>query len=270
MMSAPTCELHLADCRSALPTLSPESIDLVVTSPPYAQKRYTTYGGVPANRYVEWFLPIAADLHRILHPAGSFVLNIKEHAEHGERHPYVYELVLAMRHAGWRLVDEYIWHKPNGYPGRWPDRLRDGFERLYHFAKQSNFRMFPEAVRVPIGDWTKKAGGSRTTSRINPQYVCEDDNWLGRELVFPTNVLTLSVGGKNYGHSAVFPIGLPEFFIKLFTQAGAVVLDPFMGSGTTGAAAMGLGRSFIGIDSDEASFAAARDRLAQLGLREVA
>jgi site-specific DNA-methyltransferase (adenine-specific)/site-specific DNA-methyltransferase (cytosine-N4-specific) len=99
-------------------------VDLIITSPPYADQRKSTYGGIPADDYVEWFMPIADQLRRVLKLSGSFVLNIKERVVNGERHTYVMELIIEMRKRGWLYTEEYIWHKRNCYPGKWPNRFR--------------------------------------------------------------------------------------------------------------------------------------------------
>lgn len=106
------------DCRDLLPQLPDACIDLIITSPPYADQRQQVYGGVPPDEYVQWFLPIAAECKRVLKPTGSFVLNIKERVVNGERHTYVLELILKMREQGWLWTEEYIWHKKNTYPGK--------------------------------------------------------------------------------------------------------------------------------------------------------
>src|SRR4051812_40278701 len=85
-------KLLTGDCREVFLTVPDACVDLIVTSPPYADQRKQTYGGVPIDGYVEWFVPIARQLHRVLKPAGSFVLNIKERVAEGERHTYVLEL----------------------------------------------------------------------------------------------------------------------------------------------------------------------------------
>ena len=144
--------LH-GDCRTVLTQLPDACVDLIITSPPYADQRKHVYGGVHPDQYVEWFLPIAAELKRVLKPTGSFVLNIKERVVNGERHTYVLELILAMRQQGWLWTEEYLWHKKNCYPGKWPNRFRDAWERLLHFTKQKQFKMFQEAVMVPMGEW---------------------------------------------------------------------------------------------------------------------
>jgi site-specific DNA-methyltransferase (adenine-specific) len=247
--------IHHGDCRQVLPTLPDESVDLIVTSPPYADRRKHTYGGIAPEEYVDWFLPISAELKRVLKPEGSFVLNIKERVVDGERGTYVMELVLAMRKQGWLWIEEYCWHKKNSYPGKWPNRFRDAWEHCYHFTKQKKFKMYQEAVMVPMGKWADKRLKNltkndvvRDESRSNSGFGKRVANWIGREKVYPTNVLHLATEVTNKQHSAVFPIELPMWFIKLFTQEGDLVLDPFIGSGTTARAAEKLHRKYIGIE----------------------
>jgi site-specific DNA-methyltransferase (adenine-specific) len=122
-------KILLGDSKKLLPTFPEGCIDLVVTSPPYADSRVSTYGGIHPDKYVEWFLPVTSELKRILKPTGSFVLNIKERADNGERLTYVLELILEMKKQGWLWTEEYIWHKKNCYPGKWPNRFRDAWER---------------------------------------------------------------------------------------------------------------------------------------------
>ena len=100
-MVAVTAKTILGDCREALRGLRDNSVDLIFTSPPYADQRSQTYGGIKPDQYVDWFTPIATELFRVLKPDGTFVLNIKEKAQNGERHTYVLELILAMRKLGW-------------------------------------------------------------------------------------------------------------------------------------------------------------------------
>lgn len=118
-------EIHHGDAFEVLSTLEPDSVDLIFTSPPYADQRRKTYGGISPDDYVDWFLPIAAELKRVLRPQGSFVLNIKERVVEGERHTYVLELILELRRQGWLWTEEFCWHKRNSYPGKWPNRFRD-------------------------------------------------------------------------------------------------------------------------------------------------
>ena len=257
-MTKETNILYHGDSCTILPTLPDVSVDLIVTSPPYADRRKDTYGGVSPEHYVEWFLPITSELKRVLKPEGSFILNIKERVVNGERGTYVMELVLAMRKQGWFWTEEYMWHKKNCYPGKWPNRFRDSWEHCYHFTKQKKFKMFQEAVMVPVGDWAEKRLNNltkndhiRDTSRVGSGFGKKVVNWIGRDMVYPTNVLHLATECSNRDHSAAFPIELPSWFIKLFTEEGDVVLDPFAGSGTSCMAAIELGREYIGIEMKE-------------------
>lgn len=248
-------EVILGGCLEVLQKLPHNSIDLVVTSPPYADQRKDTYGGIPHDAYVEWFLPITRELLRVLKPAGTFILNIKEKVVEGERSTYVMELVLAMREQGWLWTEEFIWHKKNCFPGKWPNRFRDAWERLLQFNKQKGFVMYQDAVMVPMGDWAKsrlknlsETDQRRDNSKVGSGFGKNVSQWVGRELAYPTNVLHMATESSNKQHSAVFPKELPTWFIKLFTKPGDVVLDPFLGSGTTSIAAFQLDRNSIGIE----------------------
>ncbi len=235
-----TTDLYLGDSRQELRKLRDNSVDLIVTSPPYADQRKSTYGGIHPDKYVDWFLPISEQLLRVLNPKGTFILNIKEKVIEGERSTYVMELILAMRKQGWLWTEEFIWHKKNSYPGKWPNRFRDSWERLLQFNKTKHFNMYQEEVMVPTGDWAKTrlkklsdTDKIRDNSKVGSGFGKNISNWIDREKAFPTNVLHLATECSNKNHSAAFPEELPEWFIKLFTQENDVVLDPFMGSGTT-------------------------------------
>lgn len=257
MLPLPLNQILLGDNEAVLKSFPPNSIDLIITSPPYADSRKKTYGGVHPDAYVEWFMPKAAEFQRVLKPTGTFILNIKEKVVEGERHTYVLELILAMRQQGWLWTEEFIWHKRNSYPGKWPNRFRDSWERLLQFNKEKKFNIYQDAVMVPMGDWAKSRLSNlsetdqvRDESRVESGFGKRVANWVGREKVYPTNVLHLATETSNRGHSATFPMALPEWFIKLFTQEGDVVLDPFMGSGTAAIAAHKLGRDYIGVEID--------------------
>jgi site-specific DNA-methyltransferase (adenine-specific) len=248
-------DIRLGDCTDILKQLPDNSVDLVFTSPPYADQRINTYGGIPVDQYVEWFLPIAFELFRVLKPTGTFVLNIKEKVSNGERSTYVLELILEMRKQGWLWTEEFIWHKKNSYPGKWPNRFRDSWERLIQFNKDKKFNMYQEAVMVPMGDWKKtrmknlsERDKVRDESKVGSGFGKNISNWIDRDLAYPTNVIHLATECNNKNHSAAFPEGLPEWFIKLFTKPGDTVLDPFMGSGTTNFVAKRMNRNSIGIE----------------------
>lgn len=264
--------IYIGDCSKVLSDVAKfpdNSVNLIVTSPPYAEKRIDTYGGVHEKKYVEWFLPIANELKRILTDDGSFILNIKEHPTNGERGIYVLELVLELRKQGWFWIEEYCWYKKNSFPGKWPNRFRDSWERCFHFTKSKDFKMYQEQVKVPIGEWADKRFKSmnendfiRHISKNNTHLGRNVSNWLDKKTVFPHNVLVFEEEHRLYlsnlvetavnisqqSHSAIFPIELPSWFIRLFSKDKDIILDPFMGSGTTAVAALLHNRKYLGVE----------------------
>ena len=243
------------DCLEVLKGYPDDFFNLIVTSPPYADSRSKTYGGIKPDEYVEWFLPRAKEFLRVLKPDGTFILNIKEKAVAGERHTYVLELILALRQQGWLWTEEFVWHKKNCFPGKWPNRFRDAWERCLQFNKTARFKMYQEAVMVPMGDWAKTrlkklsdTDKTRDESKVNSGFGKNVSNWLDREMAYPTNVLHFATECYNKNHSAVFPRALPAWFIKLFTKEHDWVLDPFSGSGTTSEVAQQAKRNSVGIE----------------------
>jgi DNA modification methylase len=262
------------DCLTVLKSLPDSCVNLVFTSPPYADNRKKTYKGIPIKGYVKWFLPISSELQRVLKNDGTFILNIKERTHNGERQTYVLELILELKKQGWLWTEEYIWHKKNCYPGKWPNRFRDAWERCLQFNKQKKFKMYQEAVMIPIGSWSKKrlsklsdTDRRRDESKVGSGFGKNISHWLGRDFVYPTNVLHLSTECSNRGHSASFPLALPTWFIRLFTEKEDVVLDPFSGSGTTAIASLNLGRHFIGIEAMNHYYELAQNSITNWKLR---
>lgn len=260
-------DFYLGDCSLVLKDLPANSIDLIVTSPPYSDQRRKTYEGIHPDEYVEWFLPKSEEFQRVLKPTGTFILNIKEKVVEGERHTYVLDLIKGMRRQGWLWTEEFIWHKKNSHPGKWPNRFRDAWERLLQFNKGRKFNMYQENVKVPIGAWAKtrlknlsETDKRRDDSRVGSGFGKNISKWVGKKLVYPANVLHLATESSNKNHSATFPVSLPSWFIKLFTKKGDLVLDPFLGSGTTSAASSLLGRNSIGIELSKDYYEAALQR----------
>jgi site-specific DNA-methyltransferase (cytosine-N4-specific) len=256
------------DSLEVMRRMPDESVNLIITSPPYADQRKKTYGGVHPDKYVEWILPITAELKRVLKPDGSFILNIKEKVVDGERHTYVLELILALKKQGWLWTEEYLWHKRNTTPGKWSNRFRDSWERCLHFNKQRKFKMFQDEVMIPMGDWAEKRlqnlsenDSKRFNSQSGSGFAKDISKWVGRSMAYPTNVLYLASECSNRNHSAAFPESLPTWFIKLFSEAGDVVLDPFAGSGTTCVVAKKLERHYVGIELKEDHCKIAVDRI---------
>ena len=275
VVGSPSFRLLDGDCLTALREVPDDSVGLIVTSPPYADARKGIYGGVHPDEYVGWFLPRAEEFRRVLSSDATLILVIKEAVVDGERHPYVMELVLALRRQGWLLTEEWIWAKRNCTPGRWPNRFRDSWEHVYQFNLDRKFYMDQEAVRVPVGEWAESRlsslgdnDWSRNASATGSPFGRNVANWVGRETVFPSNVLHLATECGYQGHPAAFPVSLPEFFVKLFSRPGDVVLDPFSGSGTTGVAALNLGREFVGVDASAEYLELSRRRFAEVMIGE--
>ena len=188
-------KIILGVCKEVLKSLDENSIDLIVTSPPYADSRNGTYGGIKPDHYVEWFLPITRELLRVSKPDGTFILNIKEKVVNGERHTYVIELILEMRKQGWLWTEEFMWHKKNCYPGKWPNRFRDSWERLLQFNKSKKFNMYQEEVMIPMGEWAKtrlrnlsETDMVRDNSKVGSGFGKKIANWVDRDIYFQQRI----------------------------------------------------------------------------------
>jgi len=261
--------LICGDCRNRATVeklFAGASANAVITSPPYAtQREYDPSSGfkpVPPEEYVEWFRAVAAGIESVLAPDGSYFLNIKAHADAGERNLYVMDLVLAHRRQwGWRFVDEFCWRKTdNGVPGGWGNRFKNAFEPVYHFCRQQQIKFRPQAVGHESEDCfdyspsnpksTSGSGllgtGARGDAAAEPGADGADGRFTG--IARPSNVIEVKSESSQGSHSAPFPRALVEFFVKAFTDAGDVVFDPFMGSGTTMAAAQVLCRTGYGCE----------------------
>jgi len=259
------------DSRQALKNYYGQ-VDLIVTSPPYADARRNHYDSIHPDKFVDWFMSFHEPFYRALKPTGSLVINIKDKVVDGTRHRYVWRTIDALCERGWYTIDDYVWHKTNPMPGYWSTRLSDGWEYCFHLVKSKRPYFNPDAVRKPIGDWVesrlKKLGQNdlnRHNSANRSGFGRDISKWVGKDTVLPSNVLDIALVGKNKGHPAVFPVDLPLFFIKLMCPDNGLVLDPFGGSGTTGVAALSVGRNCILVDNNERYCEEAVQRLSNEG-----
>jgi site-specific DNA-methyltransferase (adenine-specific) len=262
-----TCTLILGDSREKLTSFEGKA-DLIVTSPPYADARQKHYDSIHPDKFAEWFLTFHEPFFNALKPTGSLVINIKDKVLNGTRNRYVWHTIDALCSKGWFAIDDYLWHKTNPMPGYWPNRLRDGWEYCFHLSKSKRPYFNSDAVRQPIGDWVEtrlRKLGKNDIDRHNSSNASgfgrAVSKWVDKETVLPSNVLSMALVGKNKGHPAVFPVGLPQFFIKLLSPEKGLVVDPFSGSGTTGIAALSVGRNSVLIDNDPRYFQEAINRL---------
>lgn len=201
---------------------------------------------------------------KILRPTGSLVINIKEHVKDGVRSLYVLETTLLLAKE-FRFVDEYIWNKTNPFHTGNKKRLKDGYERCLHFTKNADFQFFPGNVREKsTSKWVGNNERRKKMANGSGMNMSKRIPW--KELVRPSNVITLPASSLNIAHPAVYPVGLPDFFIRLMTKEGDVVVDPFLGSGTTALAAVKLGRQFLGIEQNEEYVRLAESRIAALSI----
>lgn len=261
------------DASVWLPRLPDRSVDLFFTSPPYADAR--AYSRIRPDRYVDWFLPFARSMLTATKPSGSLVLNIKNRVAKsgplkGQRHPYVYQLVLALQHMGWRWLETYIWAKPNAVPGRFGPRTKDSFEYVYHFAAGPKPYFDLNSIRVPY----KTSSDEIERRRLDTNGRRNTEAGFGRDRTRtyrhggadPGNVISVSqTYNQHYGvnHTAAMPEGLADFFVKAACPPQGVVIDPFAGSGTTVVVARRHGRRAGGLELHQDYAAEARLRVEQ-------
>lgn len=246
-----------------LKALPDDYLDLVVTSPPYALKRKNVYGGISVAAYADWLFEVSEQIMRALKPSGSFVLNLKEGCDKGCRELYLLEYHLRMAKK-FRWVETFIWNKTNPFPTGNKRRLKDAFEYCHQFCKTPDYKLFPdqcltksESIWQPLQKKRKNQGAFKMTNGSELHMSKRIDS----EYVRPSNVITFATSCLNIDHPAVFPLDLPEFFVKLMTEEGDLVCDPLMGSGTTAIAARKLGRHYIGADFKAEYVQMAQERL---------
>ncbi|HXF52712.1 MAG TPA: site-specific DNA-methyltransferase [Hyphomicrobiaceae bacterium] len=263
-----------ADALVVLKKLPDASIDLAVTSPPYALHFKKEYGNVDKDGYVSWMLPIAREIHRVLKTDGSFVLNIGGSYNPGQptRSLYHFKLAISLcERIGFHLAQECFWYNPAKLPApaEWVNvrrcRVKDSVEYVWWFSKSPHPRADNREVLVAYSDdmrrllvkgykSKKRPSGHNITAKfkhdrggsIPSNLIIRGNNESNSHYVKACAKLGVKV------HPARFPAALPEFFIKLLTKEGDIVLDPFAGSNTTGRVAEDLARRWISIDIDRA------------------
>ena len=247
--------LVCGDCRDGATVsrlLEGRKANVAITSPPYASQRdYDASSGftpIAPGDYSSWFREVAANIQSVLSPDGSYFLNIKEHAEDGERSLYVKDLVLAhQRQWGWRFVDEFCWRNTaNGVPGGWPNRFKNAWEPVFHFTRSERIKFRPEAVSHESEDVVVYSHDNPKAPSGSGLLGCGADKVAG--MARPSNVIEVKAEGGQGDHSAPFPRALVEFFVQAFSDRGDLVFDPFLGSGTSMAAAHVLGRIGCGCE----------------------
>ena len=245
--------LHLGDCLAILPTLPAASVDVIVTSPPY------NLGVFADDRkdegvYLDWMVAVAAACRRVLKPDGSFFLNVAGSSSS----PWLpFELIVRLRplfalqnHISWvksiATADDSVGHfKP--VPGeRFVHRCH---EHVFHLTHHGTVRLDRLAVGVPFKDKSNIARRGHALDRR-----CRGDTWF---VPYPT----VRSRVQKFGHPGAFPLDLPRWCIRLHGVPGAVVLDPFAGTGTTLLAAALEGATGIGIEIDADYVAVAQARL---------
>jgi len=260
------------DSSEWLPVLPADSVDLWFTSPPYADAR--AYSRIHPDSYVEWFLPFAKHMLEATKDTGWLVLNIKNRVANsgpfrGQRHPYVYQLVIALQQQGWRWVETYIWSKTNAVPGRFGPRTKDSFEYVYAFAKGHKPHFDLDAIRVPY----RTSADEIERRKLDKLGRRNTEAGFGRDRTKtylhggadPGNVVSVPQTYNQHrgagGHTAAMPEGLAEFFVKACSPSDGVVVDPFAGSGTTVAVARRLDRQAGGVEIHKTYVSAALKRL---------
>ena len=253
--------VHNADLLDALPTLAPGSIDSVVTSPPYAMQRKSTYGGVPEADYPEWTVEWMRALKPALSERGSVMLNISPHVKGGMLADYVLRMRLALRADGWYEHDELVWVKPGKGPFGAMDKPNRAWESVLWYSRSPRPWCDPRRNGAPIPHSrilrAEREGRFATgrTGRNGWSHVGEGSGSLLHERGRCLNFVSIGTGSltgdsRGWDHPAPFPIALAEWLMNINTPDRGTVLDPFAGSGTTAVAALRNGFQSVAIERE--------------------
>jgi DNA modification methylase len=246
------------DSLKLMRELPDNSIDLVITSPPYSDlKTYIDFKGIHPDEYVDWFLPFCKEIERIIKPTGSFILNINDKVQNGFRHTYVFDLISRLhKETNLKMFERLFWNKMKGLPNR--SRFGDRVEYLFWFAKSDQFYFNIDEMRTEYSAKSiqrmKKPLKKRFARNEENQNSTEYKDWAPNPKgALPTTLVNISSESKRISdnHVAVYPLELVKYFIKGSTKPGDIVLDPFMGTGTTAVASKELCRNWIGFDLNQ-------------------
>lgn len=281
-------EAYCADSQDILRSIPNGSIDLVITSPPFALRRKKSYGNVSAEEYCDWFWPFAKEIVRILKKNGSFVLDIGGSWNKGEptRSLYHFELLLKLCSPGslFRLAQEFYWYNPAKMPApaQWVTiervRVKDSVNPIWWLAKSSRPKASNRRVLKPYTKSMENLLAKGYNAGARPSGHVVSKGWGKRQKgAIPSNIIIAS-NTRSYDnylkscaereieiHPARFVNAVPEFFIKFLTRKGDIVVDPFSGSNVVGAAAERLNRKWISIDINKEYIVGSSFRFNDLG-----
>jgi DNA modification methylase len=256
------------DARDVLRQLPDASVDLVLTSPPFALLRRKAYGNVAASEYIAWFWPFAIEIHRVLTAEGSFVLELGGAWERGRgtRSLCPYELVLRLGQL-FHLAQEFYWYNPSKLPtpAEWVTirrtRVKDAVTPIWWLSKTTTPRADNRRVLQPYSRSMRRLlRDGYQTARRPSQHVLSAHFRRDNGGAIPPNLLHVPNTRSRSAyfdrcraaglpiHPARFPAAVPEFFIRFLTEPGQLVLDPFAGSNMTGHVAEQLGRRWLSIE----------------------
>ena len=224
-----------------------QSVDLVLTSPPYGNQRKALYGGIAEAHYPEWTVEWMRLVKRVLRPTGSVAINVRPHVINGQISDYMLHTRLALRDDGWRECDEWIWHKPDAPPIGHPYRPRRNWESIHWFSLTPQPYCDPRAngqTSQRVGFYTRKGLGQQFHS--NGEHV----TGIARVSdVILTGIYEIDKSEWNT-HPAQYPVPLAEQIIMILCPRDGLVLDPFIGSGTTAVAALRSQRHYVGFEKE--------------------
>lgn len=275
-------QVVLGDSQDVLGGLPPASVDLVVTSPPYALVRKKDYGNEDAGRYLDWFRPFAEEFSRVLKDSGSLVIDIGGAWLPGSPTRSLYHfklLIMLVEEFGLHLAQEIYWWNPSKLPApaEWVTvrriRLKDAVNTVWWLSKTPWPKADNRRVLQPYSDAMKSLlkNGYRSKRRPSGHEISENFS-KNNGAAIPPNLIALPNTDSQGSylryceaagvppHPARFPGELPEYFVRMLTDEGDMVVDPFAGSCVTGEVSERLGRRWLCVDSHEDYLIGARGR----------